>query len=144
MLLDTDFATSLLFIDNNAADRKFFAEGLKQQSPDYRIYEAHDGASGLALYRSQRIDCVLLDLNFPDQSGFEVLVSLVPIARRPNVAVIILTRLMHRGLWELVKLNGAYACVLKDHTSAEALDNTIHSAIAVVGMLPKEDRYRPF
>ena len=144
MLPDTDFSTSVLFIDDNAADRKFFAEGLKQYSPDYRIFEASDGESGLALYRSQRIDCVMLELNFPDQSGFEVLVSLVPIARRPNVAVIVLTRLMHRGLWELVKLNGAYACLRKDYTSAEALDHTIHSAIAVIGMLPKEDRHRFF
>ncbi len=144
MLPDTDLSISLLFIDDNAADRKVFAEGLKQCSPDYRIFEASDGESGLALYRSQRIDCVLLELNFPDQSGFEVLVSLVPIAKRPTVAVIVLTRLAHRGLWELVKMNGAYACLLKDHTTAEALDHTIHSAIAVIGMLPKEDRHRPF
>ena len=110
---EIDYSTSLLFIDDNAADRKFFGEGLKQHSPDYRIFEASDGESGLALYRSQRIDCVLLDLNFPDQSGFEVLVGLVPIARRPKVAVVVLTRLAYRGLWELVKMNGAYACVLK-------------------------------
>ena len=61
---------STLHSDENAADRKFFAEGLKQYSPAYRIFEASDGESGLALYRSQRIDCVLLELNFPDQSGF--------------------------------------------------------------------------
>ena len=140
---DEGLTTSVLFIDGNDADRKFFSEGLKCHSPDYRILEATDGESGLALYRSQRIDCILHELNFPDQSGFEVLVNLVPIARRPNVAVIILTRLAHRGLWELVKMNGAYACLLKDHTSAEALDNTIHNGIAMIGMLPKEDRYRP-
>jgi DNA-binding NarL/FixJ family response regulator len=116
MLPNTDLSTSVLFIDANDADRKLFAEGLKHYSPDYRILEATDGASGLALYRSQRIDCIILELDFEDQSGFEVLVNLVPIAKRPNVAVIILTRLTHRGVWDLAMRNGAYACLLKAHT----------------------------
>jgi DNA-binding NarL/FixJ family response regulator len=142
MVPDGDLTTSVLFIDANEADRKFFSEGLKCCSPDYRILEATDGESGLALYRSQRIDCVILELDFPDRSGFEVLVSLVPIVRRPTVAVVILTRLTHRGVWDLAKRNGAYACLVKAHTSDEKLDNVIQSAIAMVGMLPKEDRHR--
>src|SRR5437868_4296911 len=125
MLPNTDLSTSVLFIDANDADRRCFSEGLKRRSPDYRIFEATDGESGLALYRSQRIDCVILELDFQDRSGFEVLVSLVPIARRPNVAVIILTRLTHRGVWELASRNGAYACLLKEHTSDEKLDNVV-------------------
>lgn len=40
--------------------------------------------------------------------------------------------------------NGAFACLLKAHTSDEKLDNAINSVIAMVGMLPKEDRHRPF
>jgi DNA-binding NarL/FixJ family response regulator len=144
MLPEDRLTTSVLFIDANDADRKFFSDGLKDHTPDYRILEAADGESRLTLYQSQRIDCVILELDFPDRSGFEVLVRLVPIARRPTVAVVILTRLTHRGLWDLAKGNGAYAYLIKEHTSCEALDNTIHSAIAMVGMLPKEDRYLPF
>src|SRR5207344_3326511 len=88
--------TSVLFIDGNDSDRTFFADGLKSCSSDYLILEATDGESGLDLYRrSQRIDCVVLELDLPDRSGFEVLVTLVPIASRPNVAVIVLTRLTH-------------------------------------------------
>jgi hypothetical protein len=67
---------------------------------------------------------------------------LVPLVRRPTVAVVILTRLTHRGVWDLAKRNGAYACLVKEHTSGEALDHVIQSAIAMIGMLPKEDRYR--
>jgi CheY-like chemotaxis protein len=85
MLDNTDFSTSVLFIDANVADRKLYAEGLRQCSSDYRIFEASDGESGLALYRSQRIDCVILELDFPKESGFEVLVNLIPNVRRPNV-----------------------------------------------------------
>ena len=142
---NTEFrTTSVLFIDGNDADRTHFARKLKACSPDYAILEATDGDSGLRLYRSQRIDCVILELDFPDRSGFEILVHLVPIVRRPHVAVLVLTNNVYRGLWDLAKANGAYACLPKQYTSAEALDSSIRKAIATVGMLPKEDRHRSF
>jgi CheY-like chemotaxis protein len=64
--------TSVLFIDSNDANRTFFAEDLRRRSPDYRILEATDGDSGLALYRSQQVDCLVLALELSDCSGFRV------------------------------------------------------------------------
>ena len=72
--------TSVLLIDANATDRIRFAAYLKNCSPDYTVFEAIDGQSGLDLHRSRQIDCVVLSLDLPDQSGFRVLVDLVPIA----------------------------------------------------------------
>jgi len=136
--------TSVLFIDGNDADRAYFAEGLKLCSPDYLILEARDGASGLEIYRrSSWIDCVVLELDLPDRSGFEVLIDLVPLVRRPNVPVIVLTRLTDRGVWTLAKRNGALACFVKQHMGYDALDRAIQNAVAFMGLLPKEDRYRP-
>ena len=88
------------------------------------------------------MDCVVLELTLPDSSAFGVLVSLVPLVRRPNVPVIVLTRLPDAGLWELARKNGAYACFLKQHTTGEDLDNAIQRAVAFVGLIPKENRYR--
>ena len=138
------YGTSVLLIDGNAADRAFYADGLKSCSADYQIIRATEGQSGLDLYRrSRRIDCVVLELALPDGSAFEVLVDLIPIVHRPNVAVIVLTRFGYRGLWELAKQNGAYACFLKQHTSGDVLDKAIQRAVAFVGRMPKEDRHRP-
>ena len=135
--------TSVLIIDGNAADRAYVIAGLKRCSSEYLILQATDGASGLDLYRrSHQINCVVLEVDLPDQSGFEVLVNLVPLARRPNVAMIVLTRLTHRGLWDLAKQNGAIACFCKWHMGEDDLDRAIQHAIALVGLLPKEDRYR--
>jgi DNA-binding NarL/FixJ family response regulator len=135
--------TSVLLIDGNDAERACLAEGLKHCSPDYLILEASDGESGLGLYRrSPRIDCVVLELDLPDRSGFEVLLELVPIVRKPNVAVIVLTRLRHQGVWKLAKQNGALACFVKPYMGCEELDRAIQNAVALVGLLPKEDRYR--
>src|SRR5262245_9741170 len=136
--------TSVLFIDGNAADRAYAIKGLKNYSSEYLILEASDGESGLDLYRrSERIDCVVLELDLPDRSGFEVLVNLVALASRPSVAVIVLTRLAKKGLWDLARQNGAIACFYKWHMGDDDLDRAIQHAVALVGMLPEEDRYRP-
>ena len=134
--------TSVLLIDGTETDRKYFADQLKRRSPDYKILEATDGEAGLTLYRSQRIDCVVVERELPDQSGFKVLVELVPIASRPNVAVIILTSRLQRGLRELARQNGAYAYFVKQFMLEEDLDRAIQRAIAFVGRLPKEDQFR--
>src|SRR5512141_2999535 len=83
------------------------------------------------------------ELGLPDQSGFQTLINLVPIASKPQVAVIVLTLLTDRGLWELTKQNGAYVCLAKKFTSGQDLDKSIQRAVAFVGQMPKEDRYRP-
>lgn len=135
------FATSVLLIDGSQNQRAYWADQLKRCSPDYEIVEASDGQSGLALYRSRRIDCVVLELSLTDQSGFQTLIDLVPIASRPHVAVIVLTLMTQRGIWELAKQNGAYACLAKKFTTGDDLDKAIQRAIAFVGQMPKEDRY---
>jgi len=136
-------STSILLIDGNDTDRRYFADQLKGRSPDYKILEATNGEDGLILYRYRRIDCVVVALELPDQSGLKVLVDLVPIASRPNIAVIVLTNRLQRGLREIALQNGAYACFVKQFMSGDDLDRAIQRAIAFVGRIPKEDRYGP-
>jgi len=135
--------TSVLLIDGNDTDRKNLADQLVGRSSDYKIIEASDGEEGLTLYRSRRIDCVVVALELPDQSGLRVLVNLVPLASRPNVAVVMLTNRLQRGLGELARQNGAYACFVKQYMSGEDLDRAIQRAMAFVGNMPKEERDRP-
>ena len=136
------FATSVLLIDGSHKQRAYWAEQLKRCSLDYQIFEADSGQSGLALYRSRRIDCVVVDLALPDQSGLQVLEDLVPNPSRPTVAVLVLTLLGYQSLWELAKEFGAYACFHKKHVVGEDLDKAIQRAVAFVGQMPKEERYR--
>jgi DNA-binding NarL/FixJ family response regulator len=120
---------------------RYFADQLKRCSHAYQIVEAADGQSGLNAYRSRRIDCVVLEIDLPDRSGFEVLMTLVPQASKPRIALIVLTKLTHRGLWELAQNIGAYSCFPKQHTTGEDLDRAIQRAMAFVGQMPKEARY---
>ena len=136
-------AISVLFVDGSKNHRTYWADQLKHCSPDYQILEAETGQSGLDICRSRQIDCVVLELSLPDQSGFQTLVNLVPIASRPYVAVVVLTQITQRGVWEIARQNAAYTCLAKKFTSGEDLDKAIQRAVAFVGELPKEDRYRP-
>ena len=127
--------TRILFIDGNANDRALYVSGLQYCSPDYQIIEATDGQSGLAICRAQRIDCVILELELSGLSGFEVLLELVPLVRRPHIAVIVLTLLADRGVYSLAMKNGAYVCFHKSHTSPDDLDRAINRAIGFIGLL---------
>ena len=127
---------NVLLIDGNHTDRIGFATHLKKCSPNYRIYMATDGRSGLALYRSRRIDCVVLALDLPD--GFELLVELVPIARQPSVPVVALTDSKTRSVQEIATSNGAHACLVRHFTSGVDLHRAIQQAISNVRQVPKE------
>jgi DNA-binding NarL/FixJ family response regulator len=119
----------------------YWADQLKRCSLDYEILEASDGQSGMDLYRSQRIDCVVLELSLPGQSGFQTIVDLIPNASRPQVAVVVLTQMTNRGVWQAAKQRGAYRCLAKKFTTGDGLDKAIQHAVALVGQMPKEDRF---
>jgi DNA-binding NarL/FixJ family response regulator len=132
--------TSVLLIDDSQNQRAYWTRELKRCFHHYEILEVADGESGLALCRSRRIDCVVLELSLPEESGFKTLMELVPIASRPHVAVVVLTHMTHPAIWELATQNGAYVCLAKKVTTGEDLDKAIQRAIAFAGQMPKEDR----
>lgn len=130
-------ATRILLIDPNREDREYWRERPHACSSEYVIHEAETGKNGLALATTQQIDCVLLELTLPDMSGFEVLVKLIPRARFPDVAVIILTRLVLHPMSGLALGSGAQAYLVKSRCSGDELDQAIKKAIAVVGPLKR-------
>jgi DNA-binding NarL/FixJ family response regulator len=79
----------LLVVD----DHTIFRSGVRRlmsDEPDIRVTgEAPDGATALALIRSQRFDVVLMDINMVPRNGLEVLASLR--AERPRLPVIMLS-----------------------------------------------------
>jgi DNA-binding response OmpR family regulator len=61
---------TLLFIEDDDAIR--LALRLALEDEGYTVVEAVNGAEGLAAFRANEIDLVLLDLRLPDLSGFDV------------------------------------------------------------------------
>ncbi len=60
----------LLIVDDNVATR--YAMRRRLESHGYRVIEAGNGAEGLALIEANGLDAVILDVNLPDMSGFDI------------------------------------------------------------------------
>jgi two-component system invasion response regulator UvrY len=122
---------TILLIDDDREDRKCWSNALRNCSQHYTVLEADSGESGYELFRQHAVNCVVLDLDMPE-SGFFALLHFIPDCERPQVAVVILTKLMQPTLLNLAKNNGAYACLVKHLSSPEELARTIQQAIAAV------------
>ena len=122
---------TVLLIDDDPADLHSWSDAVSNFASNYTVLKAQDCKSGLAICRERTVDCVLLDLDMPE-SGFFALLELVPNRKRPPVAVIILTHLVHPNLAEMAIHNGARAWLVKQHTSAEELDTAIQQALSFV------------
>jgi CheY-like chemotaxis protein len=121
---------SVLLIDGNTTDRGLYADGLKRCSSDYLILEASDGQTARQIYGCVRVDCVVLELELPDRSGLKLLLDLVPIASKSNIAVIVLTLIEDPNVQALATQSGAHAWLEKKHTSPEDLHRAIQRALA--------------
>jgi DNA-binding response OmpR family regulator len=70
----------ILLVEDNLADVRMVADGLRETIPSARLSVARDGAEALHFLRREdmysaapRPDLILLDLRLPKKSGFEVL-----------------------------------------------------------------------
>ena len=61
-----------------------------------------------------------------------MLAKLVPIARRPQIPVVVLTEFSNQGLLEVAITNGAFASLPKITTCGDALDQVVHKAIGTI------------
>lgn len=122
-------AASVLFIDGNQSERQYYTERLK---PHYVIFESTSAKTGLEFYNSNSVDCVVLELELPDTSGFEVLSQLIPVASRPEIAVVVLTRMTSPSLLELAVKKGAKYALHKPAASGDILDKAVLNAISIV------------
>ena len=122
---------TVLVIDDNEDDLKQWSDSLRRASSNYNVLEASSASAALDLCGSRPVDCVVLDLDMPE-SGFHVLLQLVPDRRHPRLPIVVLTHLPHPNLFEMAKHNGAQDCLLKQSTSIQDLDRAIQQGIAAV------------
>jgi len=132
---------SVLLIDSNDIDRNYYGDRLKICSSDYVIFHAASGQAGISVCETVLIDCVVLEIDLTDMSGFEVLVHLVP-TRPPKVPVIVLTHLTNPFLLDLSLKNGAQAALYKNATPGDVLDKTILRAVSTVQKDHKKETAR--
>ena len=81
------FVTSVLIVDDHPSFRASARAILEAEGFDV-VGEVDDGASALAAARSLEPDVVLLDVQLPDTTGFEICELLCASARRPEIVLV--------------------------------------------------------
>ena len=125
----------ILIVDDDEVARYMYRRYLMLASRRYEIYEATDRATGINLSQTLNPDCILLDLCFPDDYGFEILQDLlashVASNDQPKARVIVLSALRQKLLQEGALSMGACKYLVKDHTTPEILHQAIQDAMSV-------------
>jgi len=80
-------AKKILIIDDEENIRSHYTELLTEQG--FEVSSAEDGTSGLAAFKDEDFDLILLDVNMPDKSGLEVLKEIKAV--NDNQVVFLLT-----------------------------------------------------
>ncbi|HEY1721662.1 MAG TPA: ATP-binding protein [Magnetospirillaceae bacterium] len=85
-----DKALTLLYVEDNPPNIALMQE-LVDTVPNLKLLTAPDGNTGLALAHAHQPDVIVLDINLPGMSGFEVLRRLRHGARTSTIPVLALT-----------------------------------------------------
>lgn len=124
--------STVLIIDDDEEHLQYWSNALQDCSSNYSILKASGGQAGIDLCEYQKVDCVVLDLDMPNPSGLIVLRRLVKNRKRPQIAVVVLTRSSNPDMHEIALHHGAQACLVKSRTTGQDLDKAIQRACAVV------------
>ncbi|CAL1517700.1 response regulator [Chitinophaga sp. MM2321] len=85
---------TILVIDDDADDRTFFKEAMKEVSPEIETYTCESGIQAIALLSDETLlppDYIFLDLNMPLMNGKECLLELGKILHRQLTKIIVLS-----------------------------------------------------
>ncbi len=120
---------TVLIVDDAETDRVTYMRYLKSdQSHHYRFLEAETIEEGLALWRSQNPDIVLLDYALPDGDGLEILQAMRADNLMGKLGTIMLTGRGHDDLAVQAMRLGTADYLVKGDLTAVALCNRVRQA----------------
>jgi CheY-like chemotaxis protein len=125
-------ALTILLIDDCAEERAAWKRHLESLSSHYHCAEADSGRIGIDYCQSLKPDCVVLEIDLKDMSGFEVLQEVVPDYTKPTTAFVILTRLNFPPGHYAAKIMGAQESLQKKSATPLQLQEAIRNAITQV------------
>ena len=138
----------ILIVDDHATFRFGVARLVEKLQPSALLYEAGTGAEALALLdRHPDVSVVLLDLDLPDHSGFDVMAMIR--AKVPRAAVVVLSAYDQAPLVRQALKLGAMSFISKkypidkfEHVLTQVLNGQPHviSSIANSSLQPLDGR----
>ncbi|MCD6396336.1 MAG: response regulator [Spirochaetaceae bacterium] len=103
--MDKNNQATILVIDDDSAVRQSMAFFLDDQ--DFITIQAENGRIGLEIFKKEKIDLILVDLNMPEVNGLEVLNRISKIS--PDTPMIVVSgageisnavKALHNGAWD--------------------------------------------
>ncbi len=83
---------SVLIVDDSSVMRKIVDRSLRQAGLDIKeVFEASNGAEGLARMQETRVDLILSDINMPTMDGLEFVRQLQAVENAKGVPIIMIT-----------------------------------------------------
>ena len=110
---------TVLYVEDNEYNRKIVRQLLSRTT--YRLMEAVDGESGLAMIRQERPGLVLMDVQLPKMSGLEVTHALRTDATTADIPIIMVTSFALSGDDQKAMAVGASAYLAKPYSPRELL-----------------------
>ena len=117
--------TRILIVDDSPTARLILCRHLPEDL-EFEVFQAEDGEKGVAAFKKERPDLVLLDLTMPIMSGFEALKEILSID--PEAQVIIVTADVQQEARRRVLEIGA-AAVINKPIKAKEIDAIIRAHI---------------
>lgn len=110
---------TVLYVEDNEYNRKIVRQLLSRTS--YRLLEAVDGEAALVMIRQEPPDLVLMDVQLPKMSGFDVTRALRAEPATAAIPIIMVTSFALSGDDQKAMAAGASAYLAKPYSPRELL-----------------------
>ena len=110
---------TILYIEDNEYNRKLVRQLLSRTS--YRLIEAVDGETGLAIARKELPNLILMDVQLPKILGIDATRALKTDARTSHIPIIVITSFALSGDREKATAAGATGYIAKPYSPRELL-----------------------
>jgi len=127
-MADQPQALTVLLVDDQAEERRLLYHALKGM---YRVLEAADVASAVRWLRSERVDVVILDMNFPphlESPRVGIRLHETIRAMAPGLPVIVATASQDRRVEERMRVRGV-ATFLRKPLDADKVLHAVADAL---------------
>lgn len=112
---------TILIIDDDKIDLMTYSRFLKENSTfNCKILTAESSKKGLALWKENIIDCILLDYNLPGKDGLEILKT-IKNSDNDSAAIIMITGFGNEHVAVEAMKAGAADYIIKDATDNNVL-----------------------
>lgn len=115
---------SILIVEDNELNAKLFRDLLSSRG--HRIVETRDGTEAVRLVHAEKPDLILMDIQLPEISGFDLIKMIKSDSAICNIPIIAVTAFAMKGDEERIRSSGCDDYLSKPISVSAFLQKTQH------------------